>query len=58
MKSTPHVCEVTEIKHAKTLLESIEAIIKNPVLEKPKDVRKLKEIRTRLKRAIRKMEKK
>ena len=50
--------EINEIKHAKSLLESIEAIIKDPVLEKPEDVRQLKKIRTRLKRVIRKMEKK
>ncbi len=58
MNTEPHVCEVTEINHAKRLLKSLEFIIKNPVLEKPKDVRTYKKIRARLKWAIRKMEKK
>lgn len=44
-----------DLAWAKNLLRGLEFIIANPVLEKPEDVRALKRIRSRLKKAIRKL---
>jgi hypothetical protein len=44
-----------EIAYAKRLLRSLDFIIKNPVLESDQEVRALKRIRNRLKRALKKI---